>query len=261
MLFRSAFSLAAFYVVLTSFLWNKYGGCLRLLTESVLSLGVIFATLAIPFAIDGTLTGATWAIEGAGILWISIKQEQKYRRLFAVTLIFAASIILLSELLLPLSGPHLKFSYAFANSAFIGCVIIAIAACCSSWLLSRDYKGKHNIEKSLSLALLVYGLFVMFAGFEYQITDFLLHSVHGVLLATLSSICTLCFIIAGNRLKWDMARWVSLLSIVPMAAAVILCYAYQPQLSAHYGYLVWPISFLIYFYGLKQSLTVIPQKP
>ena len=257
----SAFSLAAFYLLLTGMLWKKYGDSLRLLTETFLSLGVIFATLAVPFAIDGTLTGATWAIEGAGILWISVRQEQKYRRLFGAALMFAAGVILAAELILPLSKPQLVFSHAFANSVFIGCVIIAIAASTGSWLMSREYHGKLDIEKSLSDALLVYGLFALFAGFEYQIYDFSLYTVHGALLAVLTSITAVCFIIAGNRQKWGRARWVSLLAIVPFAVAAALSYAYQPQLSEHFGYLVWPLSLVIYFYGLRQALTAIPQKP
>lgn len=257
----SAFSLAIFYIALTKFLWKNYGERLRLLSESCLSLGVIFATLSIPFAIDGTLTGATWAIEGAGIVWISVKQEQKYRRLFGVALIFAASMILISELTLPLSEPGIVFNYAFVNSAFIGSMIIALAAYVGSWLLSCDYKGKLELEKSLSLALLIYGIVSLFAGFEYQINEFSLYPVHGTLLVILTSVLVLGFIIAGKRLKWDMARWVSILSVVPMAIAAMLCYAYQPQLSSNYGYLVWLVSLLIYFYGLRESLLVIPKTP
>ncbi|NOX27566.1 MAG: DUF2339 domain-containing protein [Gammaproteobacteria bacterium] len=256
----SAFSLAIFYIALANVLWKKYGERLRLLSESCLSLGVIFATLSIPFAIDGILTGAAWAIEGAGIVWISVKQEQKYRRLFGVVLIFAASLILVSELIFPLSEPRMLFNYAFVNSAFIGCIIIALAACTGSWLLSRDYNGKLELEKPLSIMLLAYGIVSIFAGFEYQIKEFSLYSVHGTQLEILTGIFTFCFIVAGKRLKWKMARWVSVLSVVPMAIAAILCYAYQPQLSSHYGYLVWPISLMIYFYGLKQSLPTIPQK-
>ena len=256
----SAISLAAFYLLLTRMLWKKYGDSLRLLTETFLSLGIIFATLAVPFAIDGTLTGATWAIEGAGILWISVRQEQKYRRLFGAALIFAAGVILAAELILPLSEPQLVFSHAFANSVFIGCIIIVIAASTGSWLMAREYHGKLNIEEYLSGALLVYGLFVLFAGFEYQIYDFSLYPVHGVLLAVLTSITALCFIIAGNRIKWSRTHWVSLLAILPFAIAAVLSYAYQSQLSENFGYLVWPLSLLVYFYGLRQALTAIPQK-
>ncbi len=256
----SAFGLAAFYLALTQYLWKKYSDDLRLLVETFISLGVIFATLAIPFAIDGTLTGATWAIEGAGILWISISQEQKYRRLFAIALVFAAGVILASELMLPLGESQHISTHAFINSSFIGCVIIVIAASSSSWLLSRNYPGKLDFEKTMSVALLAYGLFVLFAGFEYQINYFELYSSHGILLAVLSAVCALAFTIVGNCLEWGRARWVSLLMLAPIAVAAVLCYAYQEQLSMHYGYLVWPLCLLIYFFGLKHSLTIIPKK-
>lgn len=257
----SSFTLAAFYIVLANFLWKKYGDSLRLLSETFLSLGVIFATLAIPFAIDGTLTGATWAIEGAGILWISIIQKQKYRRLFGAALIFASGVILASELVLPLSVSHEVFEYAFANSVFIGCVIIAIAASAGSLLLSREYDGKLNIENTISPALLVYGLFALFAGFEYQIYDFSLYHLHGTLLAVLSGSCALIYTVSGDKYNWDRARWVSLVSIAPISIAAVLCYAYQPQLSINYGYVIWPLSLLAYFYGLRRALATIPNKP
>ncbi len=256
----SAFSLAALYIILSKYLWKKYAENLRLLVETFLSLGVIFATLAIPFAIDGTLTGATWAIEGAGILWVSIRQEQKYRRLFAFVLILAAGVILASELSSPLGDSQHIIAYAFINSAFIGSVIIAIAACSSSWLLSRDYLGKMDYEKTMSLVLMAYGLFVLFAGFEYQINFFQLYASHGILLAVITTVCVMAFVIASKWLEWDMARWVSLLMLAPIAVAASLCYAYQPQLSEYYGHFVWALCIVVYFYGLRQSLAVVPAK-
>ena len=49
----SAFVLAAFYLLLSYVLWKRYSRKLGLLCETFLSLSVIFATIAIPFAIDG----------------------------------------------------------------------------------------------------------------------------------------------------------------------------------------------------------------
>ena len=82
-----------------------------------------------------------WAVEGAGILWVSIKQQQIYRRFFGVMLIFVAGLLLISELFLPIDKSPIIFQYAFFNSAFIGAVIIAISASCGSWLLSRTFSG------------------------------------------------------------------------------------------------------------------------
>jgi uncharacterized membrane protein len=247
----SAAVLGVFYMALTGVIWKRYGERLRLLSETMLSLSVIFLTLAIPFAIDGALTGATWAIEGAGILWVSIKQEQKYRRLFGEALVLAAGVVLAWELVNPVSGPDSLFAYPFFNSGFIGCVLIAISASACSWLLSRPVAGKLAIENTVEYLLLGYGLAVLLGGLEYQVHDFELYAEHGSLLATLTGVCVLGYTLAGNGLKWRRAHRVAVLFIVPLMIAAILCYARQPQLAAHHGYIVWPLSLLIYFYGLK----------
>lgn len=69
----SALALGLFYIGLTLTLWQKRGTSLRLLVESFLALGIVFGTLAIPFALDGRWTA--WALEGAGIVWIGLRQR------------------------------------------------------------------------------------------------------------------------------------------------------------------------------------------
>ncbi len=71
----SALSMSAIYVVLARWLWNKNIEGMRLLTESFIALAVIFASLAIPFALDGNWTAVAWALEGAGISWVGIRQQ------------------------------------------------------------------------------------------------------------------------------------------------------------------------------------------
>ena len=256
----SAFSLAGFYLTLTYLLWEKFGAQFRLLCETFLSLGVIFATLAIPFAIDGSLTGATWAIEGAGILWVSIQQKQKYRRLFGAGLIFAAGIIIAYELLLSSNAQSVIYQYAFLNSAFMGSTLIAIAASCASWLLSRDFEGKLGMEIKLGYGLLAYALFTLLAGFEYQIIEFDLYKSHGNSLAVLSILSGLSYLIAAKKLNWVLGHWVSLGFINLIVPAALLSLLYQTQLAANYGYLVWPLAGIANFYILNQTKSIINPK-
>ena len=44
----------------------------------------MFGTLAIPFALDGRWTAAAWALEGAGIVWIGLRQKQTLAWVFGV---------------------------------------------------------------------------------------------------------------------------------------------------------------------------------
>src|SRR5690606_38813370 len=64
----SASIMGVFYLLLAYFLSHKTE--MKLLSRAFLSLGVIFLSLAVPFALDGHWTATVWALEGAGIYWI-----------------------------------------------------------------------------------------------------------------------------------------------------------------------------------------------
>ncbi|MET3132909.1 putative membrane protein [Oxalobacteraceae bacterium GrIS 1.11] len=71
----SALALGLFYTGLATALWRR-GKTFKLLAETFLALGILFGTLAIPFALDGRWTSAAWALEGAGIVWVGLRQHQ-----------------------------------------------------------------------------------------------------------------------------------------------------------------------------------------
>jgi uncharacterized membrane protein len=73
----SALGFGVFYTALAMALWRRRSGNLKLLIESFLALGVVFGTLALPFALDGRWTSAAWALEGAGVAWIGLRQRQR----------------------------------------------------------------------------------------------------------------------------------------------------------------------------------------
>jgi len=252
----SAFSVAAFYLCTSYLLWAKFSKRLQLLCETFLSLAVIFATLAIPFAIDGSLTGSVWAVEGAGILWVSIRQRQYYRRLFAVLLMLAAGVIISREIIL--SGETLFFGKsAFANSSFIGTTLIAISAATGSWLLSWTFKDKREIETKIEYGLLGYSTIALLAGFSIQILEFELFRSQGNLLALLATLTGLVYVTCAQRLKWETANWMSLGFFGLLLPAAILSFSNQERLSEHYGYLLWPVAMIALFYGLKNIRKIL----
>lgn len=72
----SALAFGLFYALVAAGLWRWRRGNLRLLVESFFALAVVFGTLAIPLAFDGRWTSAAWALEGAGIVWVGLRQRQ-----------------------------------------------------------------------------------------------------------------------------------------------------------------------------------------
>ena len=73
----SALALGLFYTALASVLWRRRGLQWKMLVESFLALGVVFGTLALPFALDQRWTSGAWALEGAGIVWIGLRQKRR----------------------------------------------------------------------------------------------------------------------------------------------------------------------------------------
>ena len=91
----SALGLGILYMVLARVL---SGGRAVLLTETCLALGVIFASLAIPLGLDARWTAAAWAVEGAGIFWLGLRQHRPVARAFALLLQLGSLLAFLSEL-------------------------------------------------------------------------------------------------------------------------------------------------------------------
>ncbi|MBL0727103.1 DUF2339 domain-containing protein [Piscinibacter sp. HJYY11] len=94
----AAVGFALFYLLLGGVLLR--GGNVRyaLLGEAYVIVAVIFGTLAIPLALEGEWTGATWAVEAAGMFWLGVRQQRRYARAFALLVLAAATLRLVSAL-------------------------------------------------------------------------------------------------------------------------------------------------------------------
>ena len=131
--------LGLYYVLLARFLWQRGGDMLRLIAEAMLAIGVVFATIAIPYSLDGHWTTATWALEAAGILWVSIRQQRLYAQWFAILLQVGAGVLFLFRNAFDLG------TTAWINPAFLGGVFVALGAFISArmlYLLLNDSKMK-----------------------------------------------------------------------------------------------------------------------
>lgn len=88
----SALGLGLFYLLLARVLKARAGDRALLLVETCLALGVVFASLAIPLGLDAHWTAAAWAVEGAGIFWLGLRQGRPLARAFALLLQVGAAL-------------------------------------------------------------------------------------------------------------------------------------------------------------------------
>lgn len=121
--------MSGIYLLLGRWLWRQGGQQMRLLTEGMLALGVIFLALVTPLALDARWTGAAWAIQGAGIVWIGLRQGRAWATVMGLLLQVGAA--------LAYWGSHSRDAdmLLFANGLFIGAVALALSAWTSARLL------------------------------------------------------------------------------------------------------------------------------
>jgi uncharacterized membrane protein len=148
----SALALSLFYLAVAMILYRRKQETQRLLVEAFLALGVLFGTLAIPLAFDGRWTAATWALEGAAILWIGARQSRWLARAFGTLLQFAAGVAFLDGW-----SASVK-QIPLLNSQYLGTVFIAGAGLFSSWYLSHRVTERKSYEPLAAIALFVWGL-------------------------------------------------------------------------------------------------------
>lgn len=243
----SAFAMGAFYMVLSWFIWKRKGDGLKLLAEAFLALGVIFASMAIPFALAPTQTAAAWGLEGLGLLWLGSRQNRLSVRGFGLLLQLAAGFFVLVR-------QDFSQDSAFLNGTFISSMMMAIAGILSARLLSTSFKGKQNWEKSLSPFLLGWGLLWLFGGFGDQIArHFADHwVVSGWMI--LAAVVSFIFTQVAHRLKpeWKHAWVVASLLLPVMVLSLFAQFVQQGHPFAYNGWIAWPLGFASFYYLLRK---------
>ena len=94
----SALGFAALYLVTAMVLARRALGSYRLLVECFMAVGVGFATLAVPLALDARWTSAVWALEGAGAFWVGMRQARWMPRAFGLLLQAVAAVAFLDTI-------------------------------------------------------------------------------------------------------------------------------------------------------------------
>lgn len=146
----SALGLGLFYLLLARVLKARAGERARLLVEICLALGVVFASLAIPLGLDARWTAAAWAVEGAGIYWLGLRQGRPLARAFALLLQVGAALAFLS-------GLDLGYASLLDGSP-LGALMLGVALLFSYWQLRREPEAGSAWERRLLPWLGIAGL-------------------------------------------------------------------------------------------------------
>jgi uncharacterized membrane protein len=86
----AALVLAVFYIAMAT--WMRSQPRLAAAFEGSLAVGTVFTALVIPFALDARSTAGAWALEGAGLVWLGLRQSRRIARAFGYALLVLAGV-------------------------------------------------------------------------------------------------------------------------------------------------------------------------
>ena len=248
----SAVALSLFYLTLAKVLYARKRESLRLLVESFLALGVVFATLALPLALDGRWTSAAWALEGAGVVWMGLRQNRVLARAFGILLQFAAGISLLTDI------NYRPDALPVINSACLGGVLLSLSALFISWYRRRKTDVLRKFELPLDKLLFAWGLLWWLSSGLREIDHFVSHEYHYVSLLLFIGLSSFTFSALTNPLSWPLAR-IPAFGLLPalwlIAAMQWVSIAHPGANAAFFG---WMVAFAVLYLNLhrhEDSLT------
>jgi len=245
----SALAMAALYAILARVFFDKKIEGMRLLTESFLALAVIFVSLAVPLALDGRWTAAAWSVEGAGILWIGIRQNRLLARLFGMLLQVGAAIAFLAVV----DHPHADLPVF--NSAYIGSVLISIAGLFTGLQYYRQRLQLRDAERELHLLFLIWGSLWWFGAglmeIEYHVS--ITYETNAILFFVAVSLLVMTFI--AYCVYWLTAEKISLFLLPVITAIGLMSYADTPYINpfVNLGWISWITAFAVQYLFLFRS--------
>lgn len=250
----SALALGTFYLALASAVLKRAPASMKMLAEAFLALGIIFASLTIPLAVDGRWTAAAWAVEGAGILWIGLRQRHLLACVFGVLLQIGGGFMFLTEQI-PVAG------WPFLNQAFVGTLLIALAGWWSAYLLHRHRSELHPWQAAagtVGTLLLIWGSVWWYVGGVVEIHHQFVwrYIVTGAL--AFAAATAIAHDALGKHLAWPALRYVALLLLPFMVLALPASMLVGSHPFAGAGFVAWALALLGQYWILRRHETEAP---
>jgi len=206
-------------------------GGLRLLSEAHLALGIIFISLAVPMALDATWTSSTWALEGAGMVWLGMRQNRLVTRGFGVLLQIGAA----GALMFSAQGAVTTMS----DGQFLAAVFLGLGGLASGWCWWAYPEVRTEHEETLDLVAGIWGALwwyaALFGRFGRAEQELLLAAVTGSLIA---------WGLLQRRVSWPMPGYLAQATAWIMLAIAL---DWRGHPLAGLGWLVWPAALTVLF--------------
>jgi uncharacterized membrane protein len=141
---------------------------MRLLRETWAILAVALATLTVPLALRADVTGSIFALEGAGLIWLGLRQQRWFATWSGIALQLFAAVALLFD-----RGMHggIDAAWPVLNRECISALMLVVAGFASSGLFARLGNGG-VLHRVLAIVLYGWGMLWWGAASAQEISHF-----------------------------------------------------------------------------------------
>ncbi|HUM99431.1 MAG: DUF2339 domain-containing protein [Halothiobacillaceae bacterium] len=237
----SAFLLGLLYLLLAIGLKWVQGPRYRTLNEAFLALGIGFVTLAVPFAFDGQWTATTWALEGAAMLWVGLRQNKRAPVWLGLLLQLGAGVAVGD------SPPNFPATWPLVDGFFMSAVAIAGAGMICAYLL-RTLQPMQWVARVLVgwSALWWYG-----AGLV-DLLDFYdsMATVNPLILFVVFSLILLLALRVVWR-DWRVLAYGPGVSLGLLWLLGVFSLLFLPRTLIGTAFWAWPLAFAVVFAGVR----------
>lgn len=264
----AALGFAAIYLILATAVMRRGGAAYRLLAETMLAIGVGFATLAIPLALGARWTGSAWALEGAGAFWVGMRQARWMPRAFGLLLQFIAAFLFLAMLE---GGAQ---ALPIVNPVFLTGLLVALPVLATAWWLreplpnsgSRPAKAYAAMEELLAKPAFLFGFLLWSLALIAEICRTVPPAVVGggdrpVFSVAMQQWLTMVGLVAsawiaafaGRRLRWDVATWPGRVTLVVLAGSWLGQALLDGHVLYHPGWIAWIVAIGLHLHLLHAN--------
>ena len=235
----SAAILGAFYLALSRGLRSARIDSLRLLIEAFAALGVIFLSLAVPLAFNAQVTATMWAIEGAGLFWLGVRQNRKLARASAILLQVAAGISF------DIHPAYPSVTTPIVNETYLSALMLGVAGLFCAYWSERNQAQQASYESALPIAAMVWGTAWWFISGLHEIGQFapaVLGSALAFAAVTAGMLAALAIM-----LRWSLAEKFALNLPAPVAITTLVYCVSLSHPFAQWGAVGWLLLFTAHY--------------
>jgi uncharacterized membrane protein len=233
----SALAMSALYLSLAWILKYRRGDSQKLMREAFMALGIVFLTLAVPLALDARWNAASWALEGAALVWVGCRQNRLLPRVFGALLSVAAGFVV---------ATHFDNTLVHATvplGVYFAILLQSAAAIFSARTLNAARKQLQIFEQFIPDALYCWGAWWWFIGGLSEIFHYMpTHAMAGALI--LATVTTLASSEIHRRTQLGAAKILALLQLPAMCVFALHAAITLQHPSVEGGWLSWPVAFL-----------------